>query len=153
MSTRVPPIPRPSRHWGGLTKGLIYQKIIAKINLSTLGVAAAQLPNYFQTHSDFFSYPTPTTGESALGFGDVEGHEHVATRSAGHFSYSKENKQSQPGTDSPDVLLRLSDGFIIFTPNLVSLAVSDAVYKLFATDGGIKYHGLKRLRASSTSIG
>ena len=127
---------------GMITKGLIYQSMIAN-NLSTLGVAAAQLPNYFQTTANALVW-MPTTGEFGTGFGDFEGHEHVATRLAGHFSYSKENKQSQPGTDSPDnTQLRLSDGSIIFTPNLFGpgIAVSDAVYKLFATDGGIKYHG------------
>jgi hypothetical protein len=127
---------------GMITKGLIYQSMIAN-NLSTLGVAAAQLPNYFQTTANALVW-MPTTGEFGAGFGDFEGHEHVATRLAGHFSYSKENKQSQPGTDSPDnTQLRLSDGSIIFTPNLFGpgISVSDAVYKMFAVDGGVKYHG------------
>ena len=127
---------------GMITKGLIYQSMIAN-NLSTLGVAAAQLPNYFQTTANALVW-MPTTGEFGAGFGDFEGHEHVATRLAGHFSYSKENKQSQPGTDSPDnTQLRLSDGSIIFTPNLFGpgIAVSDAVYKMGAIDGGVKYHG------------
>ena len=75
----------------------------------------------------------PTTGEFGSGFGDFEGHEQVATRLAGHFTYSKENKQSQPGTDAPDnTQLRLSDGSIIFTPNLFGpgIAVTDAIYKM-----------------------
>lgn len=127
---------------GLITKGLIYQSMIAN-NLSTLGVAAAQLPNYFQTNSTALVW-MPTTGEFGSGFGDFEGHEQVATRLAGHFSYSKENKQSQPGTDAPDnTQLRLSDGSIIFTPGLFGpgIAVSDAVYKMSSIDGGIKYRG------------
>jgi hypothetical protein len=125
-----------------ITKGLIYQTMIAN-NLSTLGVSAARLPNYFQTNSTALVW-MPTTGEFGLGFGDFEGHEHVATRLAGHFSYSKENKQSQPNTDAPDnTQLRLSDGSIIFTPNLFGpgIAISDAIYKMSSFDGGIKYHG------------
>jgi hypothetical protein len=127
---------------GMITKGLVYQSMIAN-NLSTLGVAAAQLPNYFQTTANALVW-MPTTGEFGAGFGDFEGHQHVATRLAGHFSYSKENKQSQPGTDSPDnTQLRLSDGSIIFTPGLFGsgIAVSDAVYKMSSIDGGIKYRG------------
>ncbi len=127
---------------GMITKGLIYQSMIAN-NLSTLGVAAAQLPNYFQTNSTALVW-MPTTGEFGSGFGDFEGHEQVATRLAGHFTYSKENKQSQPGTDAPDnTQLRLSDGSIIFTPGLFGpgIAVGDAVYKMSSIDGGIKYRG------------
>jgi hypothetical protein len=127
---------------GMIRKGLIYQTMIAN-NLSTLGVSAARLPNYFQTNSTALVW-MPTTGEFGLGFGDFEGHEHVATRLAGHFSYSKENKQSQPGTDAPDnTQLRLSDGSIIFTTNLFGpgIAITDAVYKMSSFDGGIKYHG------------
>ncbi len=127
---------------GTLAKGLVYQSMIAN-NLSTLGVSAAQLPNYFQTNSTALVW-MPTTGEFGSGFGDFEGHEQVATRLAGHFTYSKENKQSQPGTDAPDnTQLRLSDGSIIFTPNLFGpgIAITDAVYKMSSIDGGIKYRG------------
>ncbi len=128
---------------GQIAKGLIYQSMIAN-NLSTLGVSAAQLPNYFQTNATALVW-MPTTGEFGAGFGDFEGHDHVATRLAGHFSYSKENKQSQPNEEDPDnTQLRLSDGSIIFTPNLFGpgIAVADAVYKMSSFDGGIKYHGM-----------
>jgi hypothetical protein len=102
---------------GTLAKGLVYQSVIAN-NLSTLGVSAAQLPNYFQTDASALVW-MPTTGEFGAGFGDYESHEKVATRLAGHFTYSKENKQSQPNTEDPDnTQLRLSDGSIIFTPSL-----------------------------------
>lgn len=127
---------------GTLAKGLVYQSMIAN-NLSTLGVSAAQLPNYFQTNASALVW-MPTTGEFGAGFGDFENHQKMATRLAGHFTYSKENKQSQPGTNDPDnTQLRLSDGSIIFTPNLFGpgIAISDAVYKMTCFDGGIKYHG------------
>lgn len=127
---------------GIITKGLTYQSMLAN-NLSTLGVSAAQLPNYFQTSSTALVW-MPTTKEFGAGFGDFEGHEQVATRLAGHFTYSKENKQSQPNTEDPDnTQLRLSDGSIIFTPNLFGpgIAVTDAVYKMSSIDGGIKYRG------------
>lgn len=127
---------------GTVAKGLVYQSMIAN-NLSTLGVSAAQLPNYFQTNATALVW-MPTTGEFGAGFGDYENHQKAATRLGGHFTYSKENKQSQPGTNDPDnTQLRLSDGSIIFTPNLFGpgIAVSDAIYKMTCFDGGIKYHG------------
>ena len=101
-------------------------------------VSAAQLPNYFQTTATALVW-MPTTGEFGQGFGDFEGHEQVATRLAGHFTYSKENKQSQPDTDAlENTQLRLSDGSIIFTPNLFGpgIAVNDAVYKMASIDCG-----------------
>ncbi|MGA8741844.1 MAG: hypothetical protein WB561_11730 [Terracidiphilus sp.] len=127
---------------GILRKGLIYQTMIGN-NLSQLGVSAAQLPNYFKTNATALVW-MPTTGEFGTGFGDFENHQQMATRLAGHFSYSKENKQSQPNTEDPEnTQLRLSDGSIIFTPGLFGpgIIITDAVYKMFSVDGGIKYHG------------
>lgn len=127
---------------GTLRKGLTYQTMIAN-NLSTLGVSAAQLPNYFQTNATALVW-MPTTGEFGQGFGDFEGHEKVATRLAGHFSYSKEDAQEQPNTEAfENTQLRLSDGSIIFTPNLFGpgISVKNAVYKMASIDFGVKYHG------------
>jgi hypothetical protein len=127
---------------GQIVSGLTYQTMIAN-NLSTLGVSALQLDNDFRTNSTALVW-MPTTKEFGAGFGDFEGHQQLATRLAAHFNYSKENKQSQPGTNDPDnTQLRLSDGSIIFTPNLFGpgIAVNYAVYKMTSFDGGLKYHG------------
>jgi hypothetical protein len=127
---------------GTLRKGLIYQAMIGDNN-SILGVSAAQLPNYFKTTANALVW-MPTTGEFGQGFGDFEGHEKVATRLAGHFSYSKEDAQEQPNTEAfENTQLRLSDGSIIFTPNLFGpgIAIKNAVYKMVSIDFGIKYHG------------
>ena len=102
---------------GTLMKGLTYQTMQAN-NLSTLGVSAAQLPNYFKTNATALVW-MPTTGEFGAGFGDFEDHQHVATRLAGHFTYSKEDAQEQPNTEAfENTQLRLSDGSLIFSPNL-----------------------------------
>jgi hypothetical protein len=127
---------------GTLKKRFTYQTMIAN-NLSTLGVSAAQLPNYFKTNSTALVW-MPTTGEFGAGFGDFEDHQHVATRLAGHFSYSKEDAQEQPNTDAfENTQLRLSDGSIIFTPNLFGpgIVIKNAVYKMASIDWGVKYHG------------
>jgi hypothetical protein len=127
---------------GTLRKGLTYQTMIAN-NLSTLGVSAAQLPNYFDTNATALVW-MPTTGEFGAGFGDFEDHQHVATRLAGHFTYSKEDAQEQPNTEAfENTQLRLSDGSIIFTPNLFGngISIKNAVYKMVSLDFGIKYHG------------
>ena len=127
---------------GTLRKGLIYQTMIGDNN-SILGVSAAQLPNYFQTTANALVW-MPTTGEFGQGFGDFENHEKLATRLAGHFSYSKEDALEQPNTEEfENTQLRLSDGSIIFTPNLFGpgITIANAVYKMASIDFGVKYHG------------
>jgi hypothetical protein len=127
---------------GTLRKGLIYQSMIGDNN-SVLGVSAAQLPNYFKTTANALVW-MPTTGEFGAGFGDFEDHQKLATRLAGHFSYSKEDAQEQPNTEAfENTQLRLSDGSIIFTPNLFGpgISVKNAVYKMASIDFGAKYHG------------
>jgi hypothetical protein len=127
---------------GTLMKGLTYQTMQAN-NLSTLGVSAAQLPNYFKTNATALVW-MPTTGEFGAGFGDFEDHQHVATRLAGHFTYSKEDAQEQPNTEAfENTQLRLSDGSLIFSPNLFGpgIVIKNAVYKMASIDWGVKYHG------------
>jgi hypothetical protein len=80
--------------WGQITDRVDYITMIGN-NLSTLGVSAAQLNNGFNTFSTSLVW-TPTTGEFGPGFGDFEDHQTLATRVAGHFTRSTEDKQEQP---------------------------------------------------------
>jgi hypothetical protein len=138
---------RPSYTSGIWARGqfadrLRYQAMVGN-NLSTLGVSAAQLDNHFNTFASALVW-NPTGEEFGLGFGDFEHHETVATRLAGHFTRSQETRQSQPGTDSiENTQLRLSDGSVIFTPNLFGqdISITDATYKMTNVDGGLKYRG------------
>ncbi len=127
---------------GEITSKLKYQAMIGN-NLSQLGVNANQLPNHFNTIATALVW-MPTTGEFGAGFGDYEDHAKLATRLGAHFSRSDENKQSQPNTQTfENTQIRLSDGTIVFTPNLFgpSLTVTDVNYKMTSFDGGIKRHG------------
>ena len=127
---------------GNITKRLRYQAMIGN-NLSTLGVSAARLDNKFNTFSSSLVW-TPT-GEFGQGFGDFEDHKELASRLAIHFTRSDENKESQPSSDTfENTQLRLSDGTVIFTPELFGpgITITDARYRMADIDGGIKYHGL-----------
>jgi hypothetical protein len=89
----------------------------------------------------------PSTGEFGLygTFGDFDHHEKVATRLAGHYSRSTEDKQSQPGTTGiENTQVRLTDGSVIFTPELFGpgVSVEKVKYQMTSVDGGIKYKGL-----------
>jgi len=121
-----------------------YMAMIAN-NLSTLGVSASQMDSTFDTTSVMLQW-LPTTGEFGLygTFGDFDHHEQFATRLAAHASRSTEDKQSQPGTDGiENTQVRLTDGSIIFTPNLFGpgITVDTVDWRMASLDGGIKYRG------------
>src|SRR5262249_56551027 len=114
--------------------------------LSILGASAAQLDNTMDTQSLALIW-VPTTGEFGLygTFGDYDWHEKLATRLGIHFTHSLEDKQSQPGTTAiENSQIRLSDGSVIFTPDLFGpgIAVETVDYKMLSLDGGLKYRGL-----------
>jgi Protein of unknown function (DUF3011) len=129
---------------GEITAKLKYMAMIAN-NLSTLGVSAARLDNTFNTQSYSLVW-LPSTGEFGLWgtFGDYDDHEKLATRLAGHYTLSTEDRQSQPGSESiENSQLRLSDGTNIFTPNLFGPGVDVEIvnYQMVSIDGGLKKHG------------
>jgi Protein of unknown function (DUF3011) len=130
---------------GEISTKLKYMAMIAN-NLSTLGVSASQLDNQLNTTSLMLQW-LPTTGEFGLygTFGDYDYHEKVATRLAGHYTHSREDKQSQPGTNGiENSQIRLTDGSVIFTPDLFGpgITVEKVDYDMVSVDGGIKYKGL-----------
>lgn len=127
---------------GNLTKRLRYQAMIGN-NMSTLGVSAARLDSKFNTISTALVW-THGAGEYGQGFGDFEDHKKPASRLAFHFSRSDENKESQPSSDTfENTQLRLSDGTVIFTPELFGpgITITDARYRMADVDGGLKYRG------------
>ncbi len=127
---------------GKITNRLDYIAMIGN-NLSTLGVSAAQLNNGFNTISTSLVW-TPSTGEFGLGFGDFEDHQKLATRLAGHFTRSDEDKQEQPNSNQfENTQIRLEDGSVIFTPDLFGpgISITNVTYKMAAFDGGLKYRG------------
>ena len=121
-----------------------YMAMLAN-NLSTLGVSASQLDNDPNTTSFMLQW-LPTTGEFGLWgtFGDYDWHEKVATRLGGHFTHSREDRQSQPGTEGiENSQIRLTDGSVIFTRNLFGpgINVDRVTYEMASLDAGVKYKG------------
>jgi hypothetical protein len=130
---------------GELQTKVKYMAMIAN-NLSTLGVSSAQLNNKLDTQSYSVQW-LPTTGEFGLWgtFGDYDWHEKAATRVGVHYTRSLEDKQSQPNTDGiENTQIRLTDGSIVFTPDLFGpgISVEEVTYHMTSIDGGVKYHGL-----------
>jgi hypothetical protein len=138
---------RPSYSQGIWAKGQITDKLRYHVmvgnNLSTLGVNAAQFNNKFNTVASALVWE-PTTGEFGPGFGDYENHQKLATRFGAHFTRSDENKESQPPQQGfENTQIRLTDGTIIFTPNIFGpgVTVEDVRYRMSSIDGGVKYKG------------
>jgi hypothetical protein len=114
-------------------------------NLSTLGVSASQLDNTLNT-SAFMLQWLPSTGEFGLygAFGDYDWHETLATRVGVHYTHSREDQQSQPGTNGiENSQIRLTDGSVIFTTDLFGpgIDVDKVTYDMSTLDAGFKYHG------------
>jgi hypothetical protein len=114
-------------------------------NLSILGVSSSQLDQGLNTQS-FMLVWMPTTGEFGLygTYGDYDNHQQIATRAGAHYTHSREDKQTQPSTNGiENTQLRLSDGSIIFTPELFGpgITVERATYEMGSVDAGIKYKG------------
>jgi hypothetical protein len=130
---------------GALSPKVNYMAMLGN-NLSQLGVSAAQLDNHLQTLSVMLNW-LPTTGEFGyLGtFGDFDHHERVATRMGVHYTQSLEDRQEQPGTNSiENSQIRLTDGSIIFTPELFGLGITveNVRYYMTSVDAGVKYRGV-----------
>ncbi|HKG98848.1 MAG TPA: hypothetical protein VKA97_13585, partial [Pyrinomonadaceae bacterium] len=131
---------------GNLTDRVKYQVMVGN-NMSTLGVPASRIDNGLNTLSSaLIWFPTGDfeKGFSGQGWGDFEHHDKFSTRLAVHFSHSKENKESQPNSEQfENTQLRLSDGTVIFTPDLFApgTTITDARYRMTTVDGGIKYRG------------
>ena len=129
---------------GKVAEGLRY-RVMAGNNLSQLGVSAAQLTGSFNTLSGALWW-MPTTGEfgPGEGFGDFEYHKEVATLFGVHFTRSREDKQSQPGTETiENTQIRLSDGTAIFDLDAFGpgTQITRATYEMAAANAGIKYRG------------
>lgn len=131
---------------GELAKRLKYQAMLGN-NMSTLGVPASRLDNGVNTFSSaLIWFPTGDfeKGFSGQGWGDFEHHDKFSTRLAVHFSHSRENKESQPDSEQfENTQLRLSDGTVIFNPDLFApgVTITDARYRMTTIDGGFKYRG------------
>jgi hypothetical protein len=127
---------------GNVTKRIRYQVMLGN-NLSTLGVSASRLDHKFNTISSALVWAP--TGEYGQGFGDFDHHEKLTSRFGIHFTRSDENKESQPNSDNfENTQLRLSDGTVIFTPDLFApgVTITDATYRMMDVDAGVKYKGL-----------
>src|SRR5829696_3054853 len=131
---------------GNITDRVKYVTMLGN-NMSTLGVPSSRIDNKFNTWSNaLIWFPTGDfeQGFSGQGWGDFGHHKKFSTRAAFHYSRSDENKESQPNSEAfENTQIRLSDGTVIFTPNIFGegVSVSDVRWQMSSFDGGFKYKG------------
>lgn len=126
---------------GQITDTLRYQIMIGN-NMSALGVSSAQLDNHFNTVASALVWEP--MGDYGIAYGDFEDHERLASRFGAHFTHSTEDKQSQPNTDAfSNTQIRLSDGTVVFTPNIFGpgITVTQLQVLMEDVDIGFKYRG------------
>ncbi len=129
----------------GKVVGDLYYRAMVSQNLSILGVDAGQLSSGLGSYSGALWW-MPTTGEygPAMGFGDFEHHETLATVFGMSFTRSPEDAESQPGVNAfENSQLKLSDGTRLFSPNAFNTGgqVTEATYQMFSMNAGMKYRG------------
>jgi hypothetical protein len=120
-------------------------RLMAANNLSQLGVSSSQMYGGIHAFSGYLRW-MPTTGEfgPVTGFGDYEDHQQVATDFEGHFTWSRENAQEQPGTDQiENSQIRLSDGERLFDHGVFGTpySIERATYQMAAGTAAVKYKG------------
>lgn len=131
---------------GNITNRLKYISMIGN-NMSTLGVPANRMDNGLNTFSNALVwFPTGDFEKdfSDVGWGDQPHHEKFSTRLGFHYTRSDENKESQPSSEQfENTQLRLSDGTVIFTPDIFGkgVTITDARYQMTSYDGAFKYKG------------
>ena len=116
-------------------------------NLSTLGVSAAQIDNKLRHAVATRCSGCRRPASSACGTRSATTTITRRSRRASACTtpHSLEEKQSQPGTEGiENSQIRLTDGSIIFTPDLFGpgITVNEVDYRMTSIDAGVKYKGL-----------
>lgn len=128
---------------GALDNNLNYRVMLGN-NLSQVGVSADQLDDGLNTWSGALWWTPQGEYGPAGGYGDFEQHEDPTTTFGIHVTQSREDRQSQPGTDAiENAQIRLSDGTLLFQPGAFGSdgRVNRATYRMVAVDAGYKYRG------------
>ena len=114
-------------------------------NLSSFGVASVKLDDIMNTVSTSLTW-MPSTGEFGprASIGDYEYHTELATLFGIHYTFSTEDKQSQPNQNDPEnTQIRLSSGVTLFTPEALApdTTVDKLDYHMVSLNAGMKYKG------------
>lgn len=129
---------------GDIGHRLTYTAMVGN-TISQLGVPAFHLTRDHAYSADLAWMPTtgeygPRNGE----LGDYHEHQKVATRFDAFYTFSREDRFSQPSEDSPEnTQIRLSDSVLFFEAGALApgVTVDKADYNLLAAHAGVKHLG------------
>ena len=128
---------------GAYENNLNYRVMLGN-NLSQVGISADQLDDSLNTFSGALWWTPQGDFGPAGGYGDFEHHEDPATSFGIHVTQSREDRQTQPGTEAiENAQIRLSDGTLLFQPGAFGTdgQVNRATYRMAAVDAGHKHRG------------
>jgi hypothetical protein len=131
--------------FGQFDNGVQY-KVTVGNNLSALGVSATQLDGNFNTVSGALTWAPKGEYGPRRGWVDFEEHDTPVSQFGIAVTRSREDAQSQPGTDTiENSQIRLSDGTLLFSPGAFNTAgqVKRASYLMASIDAGWKYKGFE----------
>ena len=128
---------------GEITRRLRYKLMVGN-NLSSLGIQASKLTRDLATSASLWWMPT--TGEFGPrgGIGDLESHQHLATRFGASYNHSREDRFNNIGQPSPDnTQVRMTDGLLFFETGALAdnVTVDNADVNNVNVDVGLKYKG------------
>ena len=122
---------------------LFYQVMMGN-NLSLLGIDASQLDRKFSYSGAVWWVPMGDYGPRGS-FSDYEYHDKLVTRFGLGFTWSPEDRQSQPDPLSAgeNTVIRLSDGLVAFEEGSLApgVTVNQLTFRLFSANAGLKYRG------------
>jgi hypothetical protein len=132
---------------GDLSKGLNYQAFVGN-GLNTLNISASKIDTKLLFSGSLWweplgNYAPP--GKSVNMYDDYYAQEKVRIRLGTSFTRSREDRFSNIDQSSPDnTAIYNSDGVLAFSTGAFApgVTVSNALYKMWAIDGGLKYNGL-----------
>ena len=128
---------------GEVLPGLWYNAMIGGTN-SILDVKSSQLDRRFSSGASTWWMPTTREFGPRGAYGDWEWHEKVATRVGASWTYSPEQRFTDPVSgNAQNTTLRLADSVNLFDTGALApgVTVNFADYTVMAIDAGVKYKG------------
>jgi hypothetical protein len=132
---------------GEPVKGLIYQAFLGN-GLNTLGISATKIDTNMVVAGSVWWEPLGAYGEPGKSrhmYDDYFSSKKVRIRIGTSFTRSREDRFSNLDQSNPDnTALHNSDGVLTFSTGAFALGVTvdEALYKMWAIDGGLKWNGL-----------
>jgi hypothetical protein len=127
---------------GEPVKGLWYNVMLGDTN-SILGVKSSQLDRKYSAGASTWWMPTTKEFGPRGAYGDWEWHEKVATRFGTSWTWSPEQRFTNPDGSPANTTLRLADSVNVFETGALApgVTIDNTDFTILSIDAGVKYKG------------